>query len=108
MRLTPIVLLLSLFTASCWHSSSNAEFPKLTEEFVYKSLSFSPVFASSQGLHQYAGVSFDTQLDDLGFRTIQAQRDYYVALHKRLAAFDKSSLPPEDQADYEIIDSQIG
>jgi uncharacterized protein (DUF885 family) len=108
MRLTPVVLLLSLFTASCWHGSSSAEFPKLTEEFVYKSLSFSPVFASSQGLHQYTGVSFDTQLDDLGFRAIQGQRDYYVDLHKRLAAFDKSSLSPEDQADYEIIDSQIG
>jgi uncharacterized protein (DUF885 family) len=108
MRLIPIVVLLSLSTSSCWHSSSNSGFPKLTEEFVYKTLAFSPVFASSQGLHEYGGVSYDTQLDDVGFRAIQQQRNFYVDFHKRLEAFDKNSLPPEDRADYEIIDSQIG
>ena len=108
MRLTVIAVLLVLSTVSCRLSSSNAEFPKLTEEFVYKTLSYSPVFASSQGLHQYGGVSFDTQLDDMGFRAIEAQRDYYVTLHKRLEAFDKNSLSPEERADYEIIESQIG
>src|SRR5580658_819760 len=108
MRLIPIVVLLSLSTISCWNSSSSAGFPKLTEEFVYKSLSFSPVSASSQGLHEYGGVNFDTQLDDMGFRAIQQQRDFYVDFHKRLEAFDKNSLTPEDRADYEIIDSQIG
>jgi len=108
MRLIPIVVLVSLATVSCRLSSSNAEFPKLTEEFVYKTLAFSPVFASSQGLHQYAGVSYDTQLDDVGRRAIQQQRDFYVDFHKRLEAFDKNSLSPEDRADYEIIESQIG
>ena len=108
MRLIATVVLLALSSVSCRLSSPNAEFPKLTEEFVYKTLAFSPVFASSQGLHQYGGVSFDTQLDDMGARAIQAQRDYYVTLHKRLEAFDKNSLSPEDRADYEIIESQIG
>src|ERR1035437_2012024 len=99
MRLIPIVVLVCLSTVSCWHSSSNSGFPRLTEEFVYKTLAFSPVFASSQGLHQYGGVSFDAQLDDVGFQAIQRQRDSYVSFHKRLEAFDKNSLSPEDRAD---------
>ena len=36
MRLIPFVMLLSLSTTSCRYGSSSAEFPKLTEEFVYK------------------------------------------------------------------------
>lgn len=104
----PVVALFSLVTVSCGYSSSSSEFPKLAEEFVYKSLSFSPVFASSQGLHQYGGVMFDTQLDDVGNRALQQQRDFYVDFHKRMEAFDKNALTPEDRADYEIIDSQIG
>jgi len=108
MRLIPLVMLLSLSALSCGHGSSDSEFPKLAEEFVHKTLSFSPVFASSQGLHEYKGVSFDTQLDDVGFRAIQQQRDFYADFHKRLEAFDKNSLTPEDRADYDIIDSQIG
>jgi len=108
MRMIPIVVLLTLCTVACRHSSSDSEFPKLTEEFVYQSLAFSPVFASSQGLHQYKGVSFDTQLDDVSRRAIQQQRDFYADFHKSLETFDKGSLSAEDRADYEIIDSQIG
>src|SRR5580693_7843142 len=110
MRPIPIALLLtlsfSLSTVSCGRSSSIDGFAKLTEEFVYKTLAFSPVTASSQGLHQYGGVSFDTQLDDVGSRAVQQQRDFYVDFHKRLEAFDKNSLSAEDRADYEIIDQQ--
>jgi uncharacterized protein (DUF885 family) len=113
MRIIAVLLLLSLFSLSCGHGSSgntapNAAFAKLTEEFVYKTLSFSPVFASSQGLHQYGGVSFDTQLDDVGGRAIQQQRDFYVDFHKRMEGFDKDSLSPEDRADYDIMDSVVG
>src|SRR5580658_6898830 len=108
MRLILILVLLCLSTVSCGHSSSDSGFPKLAEEFVYKTLSFSPVFASSQGLHEYNGMSFDTQLDDVSRGAIQQQRNFYADFHKRLEGFDKSSLSPEDRADYEIIDSQIG
>src|SRR5580704_17109247 len=115
MRLTPIDVLVRsiclpgvcLLAMTCSHGSSAGDFPKLAEEFVYKTLSFSPVFASSQGLHQYNGVSFDTRLDDVNFRTIQQQRNFYSEFHKRLEAFDKNSLSPEDRADYDMIDSQI-
>lgn len=95
-------------TLACRQSSPAADFSKVSEEFVYKTLAFSPVAASAQGLHQYGGVQFDTQLDDLGGRAIQQQRDFYVDFHKRLSGFDKASLSPEDRADYEIMETQIG
>ena len=101
MHLKPLLTLsvtaICLGTTGCTHSSPDAEFPKLTEEFVYKTLSFSPVYASSQGLHQYKGVNFDTQLDDVSRQSIQQQRDFYADFHKRLEAFNKSSLTPEDR-----------
>ena len=108
MRALTAVLLLSLVSVSCGHSASNADFPKVVQEFVYKTLSFSPVFASGQGLHQYNNQNFDTQLDDLSAASIQAQRTYYVDLHKRLGEFDSNSLPAEDRADLVIMEYQIG
>lgn len=80
----------------------------MTEEFVYTTLSFSPVFASGQGLHEYNNVSFDTQLDDVSMQAIQKQRNFLADFHKRLEALDKNSLAPEDRADYDIMDTQIG
>src|SRR5439155_18830437 len=79
-----------------------------TEEAVYKMLSFSPVAASGQGLHKYNGEDFDRQLDNLSFQGIRKQRDYFIGLHKQLETFDKDALSPEDRADYDVIDYQIG
>jgi uncharacterized protein (DUF885 family) len=80
----------------------------LAEEFVYKTLSFSPVAASGQGLHKYNGEDFDRALDDISPQAIQKQRDYFIDLHKRMEAMDKNALSPEDRADYDIVDTQIG
>lgn len=102
------VLLLLLFTTCCARRTPPADFAKLSEEAVYKLLSFSPVNASSQGLHKWNGEDFDVELDDLSARSIQKQRDYLIDLHRRLAAFDNNALTPEDRADYDIIDYQIG
>jgi len=106
----PIVLVLPLLMSitGCTRKSPAPDFGKITEEFVYKTLSFSPVSASGQGLHKYNGEDFDRELDDLGYPAIQKQRDYYVDLQKRMLALDKSSLSSEDQADYDIVDTQIG
>ena len=68
MRSTVIVVVAVLSMVSCAKKSSGPEFQKLAEEFVYKTLSFSPVTASGQGLHKYNGEDFDRQLDDLGLR----------------------------------------
>ena len=108
MRLPAIVFVASIITVSCSHKDPAPDFGKISDEFVYKTLSLSPVTASGQGLHKYNGQDFDTQLDDLSARAIQDARNYYVDLHKRLEAIDKNALSPEDRADYDIIDTQIG
>src|SRR5260370_35722783 len=106
----PITCLIVLAAAlvSCSRKTAPSEFGKLSEEAVYRILAFSPVGASGQGLHKYKGEDFDRELDNLSFFAIQKQRNYFVDLHKRLEAFDKNSLSPEDRADYETIDYQIG
>ena len=101
-------LLLLFLTTSCARHTPPSEFAKLSEEAVYKLLSFSPVNASAQGLHQWNGEDFDVELDDLGSRAIQKQLDYLIDLHRRLAAFDKDALTAEDRADYDILQYQIG
>jgi uncharacterized protein (DUF885 family) len=108
MRWPLFVPILLLSTVACSRKTPAPDFEKIAGEFVDTTLSFSPVTASGQGLHQLNGKDFDRDLDDLSSRAIQKQRDYYITLHKRLEAFDKDSLSPEDRADYDIIDTQIG
>jgi uncharacterized protein (DUF885 family) len=103
-----IALLTAVATFACSRGTPPASFPAIVDEFVYTTLSFSPVSASGQGLHKNNNENFDTALDDLSSNSIQRQRQYYVDLHKRLAGFNKNALSPEDRADYDIIDTQIG
>jgi uncharacterized protein (DUF885 family) len=102
------LLLFLLVLASCAPRTPPSQFTKVSEEAVYKLLSFSPVHASGQGLHQWNGQDFDSELDDLSFRGVQKERDYLVDLHKRLEAFDQNALTPEDRADRDIISYEIG
>jgi uncharacterized protein (DUF885 family) len=108
MRAIVFALPLLMSITGCSSKPPATDFGKTAEEFVYKTLSFSPVSASGQGLHKYNGEDFDRELDDLGYPAIQKQRDYYIDLRKRMEALDKSSLSPEDRADYDIVDTQIG
>ncbi|HTA41074.1 MAG TPA: DUF885 domain-containing protein [Bryobacteraceae bacterium] len=101
----PGFILLVVLTTGC--SRKPADFGPLAEEFVYKTLSFSPVTASGQGLHKYNGEDFDRELDDISMPAINKQRDYYIGLHQRMEALNKDSLSPEDRADYDIVDTQI-
>lgn len=103
-----LIVSLCLLSASCSRKSSSDDFRKFTDDAVYNILSFSPVTASGQGLHRYNGEDFDRELDDPGYQSVQRQRNYYADLHKRLEAFDKDSLQPEDRADYDILEYQIG
>jgi uncharacterized protein (DUF885 family) len=107
MRIAALLVLIAV-CGGCSKKSSAPEFARLTEEAVYKILSFSPVGASAQGLHKYGGQDFDRMLDEVDFRSIQKQRNYFVELHKRLAEFDREALSPEDRADYDVLDYQIG
>lgn len=108
MRIRVFFALLPLISVSCSRKPPAQDFGKTAEEFVYKTLSFSPVTASGQGLHKYNGQDFDRELDDVSARAIQQQRDYYIDLHKRMESMDKNALTPEGRADYDIVDTQIG
>src|SRR5438270_4120655 len=108
MRRLLLVLPILMSALSCSPKKPASEFPELVEEFVYKSLSFSPVTASSQGLHQYQRRDLDRELDQIGFQQIQTQRQYYADIHKRLQQFDQNALTEEDRADYDIVETQIG
>lgn len=108
MRSPLVVVILLSGTVSCSRETPAPEFAKVADDFVYTTLSFSPVGASGQGLHRYNRKDFDRDLDDISRRSIQKQRDYYIAFHKRLEAFNRDSLSPEDRADYDIIDTAIG
>jgi uncharacterized protein (DUF885 family) len=110
MRSGHVLVLLASATAllSCSRRVPPGDFQKLTQEFVYTSLSFSPVTASGQGLHTSNGQDFDGQLDDESFAAVNKQREFLTSFHRRLEELDKNSLSPEDRADYDIVESQIG
>lgn len=104
----PGAIALAAACLSCSHRTPNSDFGKMVDEFAYTSLSFSPVAASGQGLHTWNGHNFDSELDDVSPAAVNKQRDFLSGFHKRLESIDKSSLSPEDRADYDIIDTQIG
>ncbi|HKD07665.1 MAG TPA: DUF885 domain-containing protein [Bryobacteraceae bacterium] len=103
-----LIVSVCLLTVSCSRNGSSDDFRKLADEAVNRILSFSPVGASGQGLHKYNGEDLDRELDDPSSHSIQRQRNYYADLHKRLEGFDKDALKPEDRADYDILEYQIG
>jgi uncharacterized protein (DUF885 family) len=103
-----IVLIVSILTAAGCGSPEH-DFSKLTEEFVYSTLAFSPVSATAAGLHQYQGRNLDEQLDDLSPATLDRQRQYYQRFRERLLNEVKpDALSAESRADLHIVLGQIG
>src|ERR1041385_6208638 len=86
---------------------SQEKFSSLEEEFVYTTLSFSPVAASAAGLHEYRGKNFNQMLDDISTASFDSQRMFYRRFHDRLGKMQRNSLDPQDQTDYDIIQDQI-
>ena len=79
----------------------------LVDEFVYTSLSFSPISATQAGYHEHRGMKLDEMLDDNSPAAIDLQRKFYQDFKKRLDAVKPDQLPPEDRADYDIMTGQI-
>lgn len=81
-------------------------FSEITEEFVYTTLSFSPVTATAVGYHRHSGIPLDELLDDVS----QPARDRQVTFYKRFLKILKDTkvekLTPEDKADYALILNQ--
>jgi uncharacterized protein (DUF885 family) len=102
-----IVLIVStFFTAGC--GTPENDFSKLSEEFVYSTLAFSPIAATAAGLHNYRGQNLDEQIDDVSPASFDKQRRYYRRLRDRLQNEVKpDALSAESRADFHIIQSQV-
>ena len=83
-------------------------FQKLADEFVYSTLTFSPISATAAGLHQYQGQNLDEQLDDMSPAALDHHREYYQRFRDRLQNEVKpDSLSAEDRADFHIMQDQV-
>src|ERR1035441_3811487 len=102
-----IVLIMStLIAAGC--GTPERDFSKLTGEFVYSTLTFSPIAATAAGLHQYQGQNLDEQLDDISPADLGHQREYYQRFSERLQNEVKpDTLSAESRADFHIMLDQI-
>ncbi|WP_321478343.1 DUF885 domain-containing protein [uncultured Paludibaculum sp.] len=84
-----------------------SNFEKLTGDFVYSTLAFSPVAATSVGYHQHDGTVLDSALDDLSAQGLERQRKYFHEWKNRLESMDQSALDPEAKADLELMQNQV-
>jgi uncharacterized protein (DUF885 family) len=101
-----LVIMSIVIASGCGTPEKN--FSQLSEEFVYTTLSFSPVTATATGLHEYKGQKLDEELDDMSPAALDHQRQYYERFRVRLQAdVNTARLPPESRADYDIIQDQI-
>lgn len=125
-RLVMVCLLLSVGLMAESSSSKSAKpakaraadspkFAALCDAFIKESLALSPVSASGAGYHQHRDAStgrsieLDAQLDDLSPQAIARQRAFYQSWRERFRReAPLASLSPEDAADWQLIDDQIG
>lgn len=99
------LVLLLVIAAGC-RSNPSEKLSKLTEEFVYTTLAFSPATATSVGLHQYQKQNLDDLLDDYSPPSLDRQQHFYEDFQNRLRQLPQEKLTPADRADYTILDDQ--
>src|ERR1044072_5112065 len=97
------ILTLLVFAAGC-RSNPSEKLAKLTEEFVYTNLSFSPTAATSAGLHVYQKRNLDNLLDDYSAPGLDNQKKFYEDFQSRLKAIPTDRLIAEDRADLAILE----
>src|SRR5580704_7638447 len=94
---------------------ASKKFAVLSDQFMKDSLALSPSSASAAGYHTHLDaktgktIALDAELDDLSLESISQQRAFYAnwreRFHKETPA---SALDPEDAADWQLVDDQIG
>ena len=105
MRRVVATIPLFLAAAACNRNSSE-DFNRISDEFVYTSLTFSPAAATSAGLHQYRNQNLDELLDDLSPEALEKQRQFYSGFQNRLAGLNPDRLTNEERADLRILQDQ--
>jgi uncharacterized protein (DUF885 family) len=96
-------------------AAASKKFAVLSDQFMQDSLALSPSSASAAGYHTHLDaktgktITLDAELDDLSLESIAQQRAFYANWRER---FDKdtpqAALDPEDAADWQLVDDQIG
>jgi uncharacterized protein (DUF885 family) len=95
-----------LLAAGCGRNPSD-QLARLSEEFVYTTLSFSPAVATAVGLHEHQGQKLDDLLDDMSAGSLDRQRRFHERFRERLGSVNSGKFTPEDRADLSILQDQI-
>ncbi|MGA8013712.1 MAG: DUF885 domain-containing protein [Candidatus Acidiferrales bacterium] len=96
-------------------AADSQKFAALSDQFMKDSLALSPTIASQAGYHVHVDpktgkkIELDAQLDDLSLKAMDAQRAFYTGWRERFRTETPlASLGPQDAADWQLIDDQIG
>src|ERR1700735_1560185 len=95
--------------------SAAQKFAKLSDQFMKDSLALSPSGASQAGYHKHVDpktgktIELDALLDDMSVEAMADQRAFYQRWRERFHnETPVSALDPQDAADWQLIDDQIG
>lgn len=102
-----ILLAIVISLASCQRKSQSPDFQMFVSDFVFGILNANPSLATSVGYHEHAGAILDERLEDYSAGGIEQIRQTYGSMNDRLNGYRRAELPPQDQADYDIISDQI-
>jgi len=100
-----LVMIAAVALVGCSRSTPPVQFDKLTEDFLYGSLSLSPVSATATGYHVHNGVPLDELIDDYSSGGLDQQRAFYKDFQLRVAALDVTKLDKEQHADLDMMKS---
>jgi uncharacterized protein (DUF885 family) len=96
-------------------ASASGKFAELSDQFMKDSLALSPSSASAAGYHTHVDpatgkpIELDAMLDDMSLESIAKQRAFYEHWRERFRSETPlSALDPQDAADWQLIDDQIG
>jgi uncharacterized protein (DUF885 family) len=96
-------------------SAASEKFAELSDRFLKDSLALSPTSASSAGYHKHLDpktgktIDLDAQLDDMSLEAFARERAFYAGWRERFRTETPlASLGPQDAADWQLIDDQIG
>src|SRR6202046_342581 len=95
--------------------SAAQKFAELSDQFMKDSLALSPSGASQAGYHKHVDpktgktIELDALLDDMSLEAMADQRAFYQRWRERFHnETPVSALDPQDAADWQLIDDQIG
>jgi uncharacterized protein (DUF885 family) len=104
----PAVAFLAIALLAGCSQTAKVPFTDLANEYVYTTLSFSPVSASAAGYHEHQKVNLDELLDNYDESELKKVRDYLSGFRRRLDEnVQPDALNLEERADYDILTDHL-